>query len=68
MIQFKRTCPYTQQEVSEQIGHIGTLIKQQKEHPSMLATEAIETSREVLAFMMDEVKRYQDDIRSKAKS
>lgn len=55
-----RKPPYSDIEVSNQIGHISRLIEQEKQHPSKLALEAIETAREVLAFMLDEIRAYQN--------
>lgn len=52
---FRHRLPYTQDEIAEQIFHIGQLISQAKLWPSPLATQAVETSRQILAFMLDAV-------------
>lgn len=53
-IKLRRKMPYSQLEVSEQISHIGRLIEQQKDWPTKLGQDTVETAREVLAFMLDE--------------
>lgn len=57
---FKRKWQYTQEEIAEQIGQIGDLMKMRKssqvKDEAAKFTYAIEVSQEVLAFMLDENK------------
>lgn len=63
MWQFRKRPPYSQEEIAEQIGQIADLIKMKDKllqgDQLQRGNDAISVSQEVLAFMLDEVRRGQ---------
>lgn len=70
VLNFRKRVPYSQEQVAEQMRQVKELMQLRKS--SQLTDEikrfdtAIEISQEVLVFMMDEVRKYQDDIGRKS--